>query len=150
MQRVFLCKNMVKKYMKKRKGSIVDVLPPLMIILTSMIIIIGFLCLLKVISIKDNVRQVAREYILVMETTGYLSADKQVELKQKLDSMSVVDVDLSGTSTVNVGYGNPIYLSISCSIPGEEINTSGNDLFSFFLDNTSFPISIRLMSTAKN
>ncbi len=64
------------------------------------------------ISDKWAMRQVARSYLLLMETQGYLSSDDQADLLEDLEALGLYDISLAGTTTSEVGYGNRIYLKI--------------------------------------
>ena len=58
-------------------------------------------------------RQVAREYTLIMETEGYLSSADQANLIRELESYGLYNISLSGTTTGEVDYGERIYLNIT-------------------------------------
>ena len=58
------------------------------------------------------VRQVAREYLLIMETEGYLKLEDQEGLISELEGYGLYNISLSGTTTSEVSYGDRIYLSI--------------------------------------
>lgn len=65
------------------------------------------------ISDKWGMRQVAREYLLIMETEGYLSGTDQANLIAELEGYGLYNVSLAGTTTSEVEYGDRIYLCIS-------------------------------------
>lgn len=65
------------------------------------------------ISNKWGMRQVAREYILLMETEGYLNSADQTSLRVELESYGLYNVSFSGTTVGEVDYGERIYLSIN-------------------------------------
>lgn len=58
-------------------------------------------------------RQVAREYTLIMETEGYLKPADQAKLIEELEGYGLYNISLSGTTTSEVSYGDRIYLKIS-------------------------------------
>lgn len=58
-------------------------------------------------------RQTAREYMLIMETEGYLPAVDQTALIAELESYGLYNISLSGTTMREVNCGDRIYLKIS-------------------------------------
>lgn len=50
----------------------------------------------------------------------------------------------------DAGYGNAVYLQITCKLPIEQLNMDGNDMLRFFFEDGTIPIRVRRMSTAKN
>lgn len=134
--------------MNKNKGSMMDFLSPLLCFLAFTIIVTGFFNVMKTISQKDEVSQVARQYILRMETVGYLTDSDRVSLIHTLADMGVSNIDLTGTTTSDVGYGNPIILNISGTLKMSSLD--GSNLTNFVFQETEAPINERRMSTAKN
>ena len=65
------------------------------------------------ISDKWGMRQTTREYMLIMETEGYLPASDQTALIAELESYGLYNISLSGTTMREVNYGDQIYLKIS-------------------------------------
>lgn len=134
--------------MNKSKGSIMDFMSPLLCFLAFTIIATAFFSIMKTVSNKDEVSQVARQYILRMETVGYLTDSDRTSMIQTLTDIGVSNIDISGTTTSDVGYGNPIILSIKGTLKMSSLN--GDDLAEFgFIENDT-PIYERRMSTAKN
>ena len=137
--------------MKKRKGSIpIGELLILLIGLAALAVVFSTcLKVIRCVSIRDKADQIARCYILEMETVGYLSATSGNSLTQELLALDVTDVDLTGTTMTDVGYGQRIYLQISYQIPMENLNTSSGNLMSFFFEDKKMLMNIKKMSTAK-
>lgn len=77
---------------------------------------------------KTKVSQVAREYILRMETKGYLLPADASDLQTELVNLHVSDVNLSGSTISAVEYGEQITLHIQGKLRGkyeiEEIRVS--------------------------
>lgn len=98
---------------KKKKASIME---NMIVMLLSMILLCAFLVIIfgafSGISDKWGMRQVAREYTLIMETEGYLTPSDQANLISELQGYGLYDISLSGTTTREVDYGNRIYLCI--------------------------------------
>ena len=70
---------------------------------------------------KFQVGQIARKYILQMETEGYLSAGGKNRLCQELENMGVTEVNLEDTTLHEVSYGAPITLRIRGKLKGEYV-----------------------------
>ena len=61
---------------------------------------------------KDADQQLARKYILKMETEGRLTDADRTTLCQELESLGVTGVDLGGSTLEKAGYGEAIVLVI--------------------------------------
>ena len=98
----------------KRKGSVME---NMIVMLLNMILLCAFLVIIfgafSGVSDKWQMRQVAREYSLIMETEGYLKPADQASLIRELQSCGLYDISLSCTTTREVNYGDKIYLRIS-------------------------------------
>ena len=136
--------------MKKRRGSIVDILPSMIMVIVAVLVIMVFFDLYQILSLNEDVKQIARKYMLTMETMGYLDPVNQTSLMQELADLQVTDIDLTGSTMTDAGYGNAIYLQIFCKLPMEQLNMDGNDMLQFMFEDRSIPISVCRMSTAKN
>lgn len=136
--------------MKKRKGSIVDILPSMIMVIAAVMLIMVFFDLYQILSLNEDVKQIARKYMLTMETMGYLDAASRTSLMQDLSDLQVTDIDLTGSTMTDAGYGNAVYLQITCKLPIEQLNMDGNDMLRFFFEDGTIPIRVRRMSTAKN
>ena len=105
---------MLEKIKKKKDASIIE---NMLVLLLMNIIVCALLVVIfgafAGISDKWGMRQVAREYLLIMETEGYLSASDQANLIDDLESYGLYNVSLSGTTVSEVEYGDRIYLCIS-------------------------------------
>ena len=111
--------------MKKRKGSVVDILPSMIMVIAAVILITVFFGLYQILSLNEDV-------------------------KQDLSDLQVTDIDLTGSTMTDAGYGNAVYLQITCKLPIEQLNMDGNDMLRFFFEDGTIPIRVRRMSTAKN
>lgn len=117
-------------------------------ILAIAIIMMAYINIQQMISKKDDVSQLARQYILKMETVGYLRAEDKTQLIQRLTDTGMTDINLAGTTVTNVGYGNPVVLIIEGKLYMDKL--SGGDLFQMVFEKQGFPITEKRMSTAKN
>ena len=136
--------------MKKRKGSVVDILPSMIMVIAAVILITVFFGLYQILSLNEDVKQISRKYMLTMETMGYLDAASRTSLMQDLSDLQVTDIDLTGSTMTDAGYGNAVYLQITCKLPIEQLNMDGNDMLRFFFEDGTIPIRVRRMYTAKN
>ena len=84
--------------MKKRKGSIVDILPSMIMVIAAVMLIMVFFDLYQILSLNEDVKQIARKYMLTMETMGYLDPANQTTLVQELSDLQVTDIDLTGST----------------------------------------------------
>lgn len=66
--------------MKKRKGSVVDILPSMIMVIAAVILITVFFGLYQILSLNEDVKQISRKYMLTMETMGYLDAASRTSL----------------------------------------------------------------------
>lgn len=134
---------------KKNRGTVVDVLSAGILILAMTILMTSYLGSMQLISRKSEVRQLARKYILRMETVGCLTDNDRTSLMQELQDLGVEDADLSGTTLSGVGYGNPVFLVIRGSFGGVE-TVAENGILDTSVRMRQYVFTERLMSTAKN
>lgn len=136
--------NVIKK---KKKGTIME---NMLIMLLELIVVCAFMVVIfgafSGISDKWGMRQVAREYLLIMETDGYLNSSDQANLKAELESYGLYNISFSGTTTREVDYGNRIYLCISGTYDDNILAFAGG-----ISNYTTHPsnITINRQSTAK-
>ncbi len=101
--------------MKKKKAS--GVIENMLVSLIGIVMGTAFLVIIfgafSGISDKWAMRQTAREYLLIMETEGYLTAADQSALIADLKSEGLYNISISGTTTREVNYGDRIYLKIT-------------------------------------
>jgi hypothetical protein len=115
---------------KKRvsPGNIGDLMTVGLFMIAMAVLMIRFLDCSALLSSKSEVSQLCRQYILRMETCGYLSAGDEAQLLQELAEAGVTEVDLSGTTRSAVPFGTVITLRIRGVLGGEnafeEVRTS--------------------------
>ena len=100
----------------RQEGSIGDLLSVGLCILAMITVTMAFMECAGLVNQKTAVSQTARNYILRMETVGYLTQAEEGELLRELAADGVRDVDLTGTTRTPVGYGSEIVLRISGKI----------------------------------
>ena len=105
---------MIEVLKKKKKASMIE---NMLVMMINMVVVCAFLVIIfgafSSISDKWGMRQTAREYMLIMETEGYLPAADQTALIAELESYGLYNISLSGTTMREVNYGDRIYLKIS-------------------------------------
>lgn len=132
---------------KKKKGSIME---NMIVMLLNMILLCAFLVIIfgafAGISDKWGMRQVAREYTLIMETEGFLKPSDQASLIAELEEYGMYDISLAGTTMSEVDYGNRIYLCIKGKYDDNILAFAGG--ISKVAEHTS-EITINRQTTAK-
>ncbi len=98
---------------------------------------------------KAQVDQVARKYLLRMETMGYLTETDRVNMTQELLSLGVSDPDYTGSTVNPVGYGEAITLMIRGKIPGRTV-AIGLNFFDSVQKAVMYEFQEMRVSTAKN
>lgn len=109
----------MKKLMKKQKGTVADLITAGICILAMTVVMLAYMDSVSLLHQKSEVSQLARKYILRMETVGYLTAGDRTSLVQELDSMGVTEIQLGETTLHQVSYGYPITLQIIGKLEGE-------------------------------
>lgn len=104
--------------MRKQKGNIADLMVTGLCILAMTVVMLSYMENVALIHQKARVSQLARKYILRMETVGYLTASDKVTLCQELDGMGVTEINLDGSTVNEVSYGAPITLHINGRLEG--------------------------------
>ena len=132
---------------KKRKASVLE---NTLVMFVNLILVCAFLVIVfgafSGVSDKWGMRQTAREYMLIMETEGYLNAADQAALKAELESYGLYNISFSGTTTREVDYGERIYLCISGTYDDNILSFAG--AISKYTTNPS-RITIKRQTTAK-
>ena len=96
----------------KNPGSVGDVMPMCIFVICIAFVMISFADCVRAINVKSSVSQISRQYILKMETYGYLTGDDRDELTSALSGAGLENISLEGTDMAEVGYGNTISLYI--------------------------------------
>lgn len=142
-------RNFLRIHLKRNQnGTILDILSVFIMVIALSVLMIGYLNTMRLLQQKEDINQIARKYILRMETIGYLKNADRVELVQDLTALGITEIDLTGTTLADVGYGNPITLSIQGNIKGQELNNG--DILNILFEHKEYPFIHKKMSTAKN
>lgn len=137
----------MKVLLRKKSGSVIE---NMLVFLIGTIITTAFLVIVfgafSSISNKWQMRQVSREYMLLMETEGYLNATDKAAMITELESFGLKNITITGTTTSQVSYGETIYLKISGTYNENVLAFAGG--ISKVADH-SVTITINRQSTAK-
>ena len=151
-------RKITDKLKRKHEGSLYDILPSVVIMLGVAIMVFAFLGIFNVISRNEEVKQVVRGSMLLVETKGYLDGSDIADITSDLTALGVTNItisvkDASGrslNSSSNVaGYGEAIFFDLYCTIPAESLNQAGQDLFSLTFQNTGYDLHISRKTISK-
>ena len=117
-------------------------------ILAMAIVWMAYLGMAELLMTKIEVSQVARKYLLRMETVGYLEEADRTELVKELSQLGVSKVNLSGTTMQPVPYGEPIYLKVHGTMQGMALEEER--IWSDGFSRKDYTVGRELVSTAKN
>lgn len=152
---------MVKK--GKENGTVDHLIPGFITIVVVFMLFLVYMDTSAIITMRDNVDIVSREYILKMESNGWLDDASTKNLVTKLNSLHAQDIHIENiqvsgsvsqydasviTSGVSgpVGYANTITLDIQADIINDKSDRTAFGLLTPFYD---YKLHIRKQSTAK-
>lgn len=102
---------------KKESGVIGQLLPSLLTLFVVFFLLMTYINMSKAIEKKNAMDVLARQYIIRMETYGKLTESDRDDLKAQLESLGCANIDFTGTSLTEVGYGNTVVLCIKGTMP---------------------------------
>lgn len=105
--------------MRKQSGSVGDLMITGICILAMTAVMLAYVDSVSLLKQKDDVGQLARRYILRMETVGYLTAGDRTLLTADLEAAGVTEIDYTGTTLSPVTYGEMIALEIKGKLEGK-------------------------------
>lgn len=102
----------------------------------------------EVLRTREDMNQIARAYLLEMETLGYLPNDRVIQLQDKLEECGLSDISFTGTTLAAVDYGESIQLSVSGNL---KVNLWVAIPFLYREQEMwNIPVNVRMVSTAKH
>ena len=107
--------------MKKCAGNIGDILTTGICILAMTAVMVSYMDSVALIQQKTQVGQIARKFILRMETIGYLTDADRTIMTAELEQAGVTEISYAGTTMSEVGYGEPITLKITGKLKEEYV-----------------------------
>lgn len=112
----------------KSKGSVGNIMTTGLLLIAMMAVMISFMNCVHMLQTKGDVSQIARKYLLVAETEGFLSEGMRQNMTNELIKLGVKEIDLSGTTDSRIGFGETVTVSIRGKIGDKyeisEIRTS--------------------------
>lgn len=93
--------------------------------------------------------RIERQFMLQMETDGYLSPSARDKLTEELTKIGVSDISLDGTTLTQAGYGNDVILSVTGRL-NVAIITGISKNMAWIYGGSSIDFRIYQISTAKN
>lgn len=76
------------------------------------VLLTNYMDCVNLIQQKTKVSQIARKYILQMETVGGLDGEMEVRLRDELEAVGVSRLQFDGTTVGRVTYGEEIVLQM--------------------------------------
>ncbi|MCM1191536.1 MAG: hypothetical protein NC123_09285 [Butyrivibrio sp.] len=104
--------------MKKEKGSIGDLLAACICMVLMTLLLVSYMDSVRLVDEKTEINQIARKYILRMETVGMLTESDRRLIERELEAAGASEVSLEGTTFERVGYGEEIVLKIRGKLRG--------------------------------
>lgn len=104
--------------MKKEAGNVGDFMAACICMLMMSALLLSYVDSVRLIDRKSEINQIARKYILKMETVGRLTEVDKAALLEELAAAGASEVRLEGTTMHRVGYGSAIVLHISGKLGG--------------------------------
>lgn len=98
--------------MKKEAGNVGDFMAACICVLLMSVLLLTYMDSVRLIDEKAEVNQIARKYILRMETVGMLTEADRIALCRELSEAGASEVSLEGSTFERVGYGEAIVLQI--------------------------------------
>ncbi|MBE5866059.1 MAG: hypothetical protein E7292_07595 [Lachnospiraceae bacterium] len=100
-------------------GNVGNIMVTGIFVLCMVVVMLSFMDNMKLIQQKAEVDQLARRYILRMETVGGLLTEDRDRLVEELTALGITAVDLSGTTMDEAEYGSKIELRIRGLVGGK-------------------------------
>lgn len=135
-------------HLKHDEGGTVDLIQILIGILALAFLLYLNISITKTIGMRNKIELIAHEYILRMETDGYLTMDAKKELQDTLLAIGMISPDISGSISGPVIYGKKISLTIKGNLPTTSFNMI-SDRFSLNKDNDA-QIGVNITKTSNS
>jgi hypothetical protein len=110
---------MMKLFMRKNAGNVGQLMSTGLCMLALTVITMAYFNCIELVQQKTQAGQLARKYILKMETVGYLTEEEQTSLVVELEALGITEINLENSTTAPEGYGQPIELDIRGKLNGE-------------------------------
>ena len=135
-------------FKRKDKGILEQFLPAIVVIVLLAVLWTGSMISASNIDRSSDIQQVARTYLLRMEADGCLTPENRNLLIAELEELDMEQIDLTGTSLTDVGYGNQIRLVIRGVVNLKDIKFRG--FATPMMTTRQAEVAINKISVAKN
>ncbi len=105
---------------EKKYGSMMKLLPVLLAMAAMAAVTALYVTYMSDYDKREYADQIAREYILKMETQGYLSEAMKNNLISDLSDVGFDNINLQGTTMTKAEYGDEIVLMINAHLETED------------------------------
>jgi len=105
--------------MSRQRGNVGNLMITGICMLAMTVVMLAYFDNVELLHQKDEMGQLARKYILKMETTGYLTVEDMLLLTDELEAMGVTEIQYGGNTVNAVPYGEAITLQIQGKLRGE-------------------------------
>lgn len=133
---------------RKDKGMLDQFLPAVVVIVLLAVLWTGSMVAASNIDRSNAIHQVARTYLLQMEADGYLTEENRGLLLADLGALDMADIDLTGTTFTDAGYGNQVRLVIKGKVNLKDVRFRG--FASPMMTGRQAEVAINKVSIAKN
>ncbi len=137
----------MKNFVKKSAGNVFDFLTACLTVITIAVIVSAGFNAMGLLTAKLEISQIARRYILVMETKGCLEETQRSQMYAELQEAGLHGINIEGTTLQPVGYGETIMLCIRGNIEGFILS---DDWWSDGFKGEIYEVEEKRMSTAKH
>lgn len=133
----------------KQEGSVLDFMTVGICILAMAVVLTAYFACSDLLLRKGQISQIARCYILKMETVGCLTEEEKNNMLKELQAIGLRGIDLTGTTVNPVEYGDSVILQIRGRLQAN-VWKEEHDLFRSVFTAREVPVEERRMSTAKH
>lgn len=133
----------------KQKGSVLDFMTVGICILAMAVVLTAYFACSDLLLRKGQISQIARCYILKMETMGCLTETEKNNMLAELQDVGLQAIDLTGTTMNPVEYGDSVILQI-CGRLQASVWKEEHDLFRSVFTTREVSVEELRMSTAKH
>lgn len=140
--------NIKNKIFKKDKGTVIKNVITLLCFLMFAYLVISGLESVLISSKKNKIDDITRNYMLKMETEGYLTPELENGFIRELTELEITNISTVGSTKTDIGYGNDIYLMFKGTTKVLAYNM--NDKFEIVKTLENVEVSRTKKSTSKN
>ena len=103
-------------FLKKENGA-ANIISAVLVNIISLFVFYAMVVMMidstKTLDTKNSIYAIGDEYIQLMMSEGYLTPEDKADLTEKLEALGVHDIDFTGTTFTQVGYGERITLQMT-------------------------------------